>query len=156
MWGCWGSQSWWFAMVPWRTSLFITDSVNWEEGASSAKAASSASLPSAFLLLTPLPFSPLISAFSARFRNHLFGQSSVHLVPFKSKKHNKTPTLAFYQAHCLAAAVSHKQDHNWPFTTYSFCKLSSVPVSGDMPPRLVNCFDDPKTYRRTSKSRILD
>lgn len=54
-----GSQPRWFAVLPERTRLFITDSANWEEGAS-AKAASSAS----FFSPDIAPFSPLLSRLS--------------------------------------------------------------------------------------------
>lgn len=46
-----GSQAWWFAMLPWSTRLFISDCVNWEEGPF-AKTAFSVSLSCAFLLFS--------------------------------------------------------------------------------------------------------
>lgn len=117
-----GSQAWWFAMLPWSTRLFISDCVNWEEGPF-AKTAFSVSLSCAFLLQKSPSFFFLISSFSAFFWNHLFGHDGVHLEPgpaWWKDTHSRS------QPHCLTAPVSHKQDLNWHFTTYSFCKLSSV------------------------------
>lgn len=145
-----GSETLWFAMVPWRTRLFITDSVNWEEGAS-AKAALSASLSFSSPDIAPFLFSYLIFL-SLLLKSSLW---TWQCPSGTSGRLSKEYTHSLSQAHCLTAAVSHKQDHNWYFTAYLFCKLSSLPVSGELLP-FGQLFWQPKTFSHTSKSCILD
>lgn len=134
----WRSQAWWRAMFLWRARLFITDSDNWEEGAS-AETAFSVSLSWAFLFE--------ISSFFP----HLFGHDGIHLESGPAwLKDTHSHSLPHSQAHCLTASVSHKQDHNWHFTTYSFCKLSSVSEWRDA--SLCELFWWPDTFFLTSQS----
>lgn len=122
-----GSGTWSFAAVPWRTRLFITDSGNWEEGAS-AKAALSASL--AFCSPDKAHFSFLVS--------HLWLLASeiVSLDMILSIRHwgpgvNSEYTHSLSQAHCsTAAALPPTRSQLLVFNhKHSFCKRSSWRVA---------------------------
>lgn len=144
------SQIWWFATLPRRTRLFISDCVNWEEGPF-AKAAFCVSSSRAFLLQKSPPFFFLISSFLGfLLKSSLWtwwcpSGARASLVK-KKKRHPLSLSASLFNSSSLSQTRSQLAFYR----TLILWIVISV-LSGKILPFLVNCFDCPRPFA-TSQS----